>query len=302
MYLAHDGKKAVYLVFFVFGSYLISSALFLNLVLLLGAAIFGFFLKGARFTAGVIFLCFAALLLLDARLGFSFSLIYPFVFSGVAVLVLQISKEIKKGDLIFFTTLAVAVLFVAYMLVMEAKFGLFTAAVNQAKEEVVVIGDALKSFMPENDVKEYASFGAKLIDDYFIFLALIQYVFFCFINFYLLPRIFTGIPPNLGEEFSQLKMPFAGVWGVNAGLAVYLFVEGKAAMWGINIALFFLLFYFLQGISLSALFFKRYGVPVYAMVFFYLFFLANQIMWLLISFAGIIDVWFNLKKYLLKEA
>jgi hypothetical protein len=301
MHLVHDKRKAVYLILLVVGSYFVSGALFFNLASLLGAVVLGSILKKERLLLSFVLLSFLALLLLNGQLGFSFNLIYPFAFAGVSVLILNIAKDIKKGELIFYVTIGVVALFIGYMALMEMNFGLLTKTVQLAKEEVGTVGNTLKGIMPENEVKEYTSFSNKLIDDYFIFIALIQYVLFTVANVYLMPKIFTDLPVNLLEEFSQLKIPFIGIWGINAGLAIYIFATGKAATWGINVSLFFLSFYFFQGISLSALFFKRFSIPLYVSILFYIFFLANQIMWLLISLAGVADSQFNLKKYL-KEA
>ncbi len=303
MFLPPKSRKGVFLLFFIFISYFISQTLFLTLSYLLGGLIVGFALNGRKDIVSLILLLCILVLMLNEQIAVTFNLFYPFIFSGSIILLLKTRENISKGNLFFISTLLVSLFFVVYMSILEIKMGLITKTIEEtitfAKETSTSI---FKGIMDEKGLKEYQEFSSNLIKHYHPFLALLQFIIFGFLNLYLVLKIFNNLPQNLAEPFSKISINFSGVWFINLGMLAYILSEDTMiSLAGMNVALYFLAFYFFQGIATANQFFAKFGIPMYVAFFFYFFFLANHIMWFLISLIGILDVQFDIKKRL-KEA
>lgn len=263
----------------------------------------GFIVNGKKFLVTITLLMSILVLMMNERIAVSFNLIYPFLFAGSVLLIMKTFSNIEKGDIFLLSTIVVSLFFIVYMSILEVKMGLITKTVNEALLEVNDISTrVLKGVMDEKGLKDYQDFSKSLIKNYYPFLALLQFIVFGFVNLYLILKMFPDLPNNLSDPFSNISINFFGVWLINLGILLFiLFHDVKIGIIGINLVLYFLAFYFFQGIATSNQFFAKFGIPLYVAVFFYIFFLANHIMWFLISLIGILDVQFDIKKRL-KEA
>ncbi|MCX7991609.1 MAG: YybS family protein [Proteobacteria bacterium] len=303
MFLPANDRKIIFLLFIIFGSFFVSPTLYVTLSYLLGGILLGSLVKGRRVFL-VISLAFSGVILfMNDQMVFAFNLFYPYVFAGVVWLIYRYLENVNKGDIFMLSTIIVSIFFVFFMAFLEKKTGLISNTIAEAFSEVDNIsGNILKGVMDEKAVKEYQEFSKSLIKKYYPFLALLQFIIFGFVNLYIVTKLFPDIPPRLAEPFSNINISFFGVWLVNLGILLFIiFGEKGLGLIGINLALYFLAFYFFQGIATTNLFFARFGIPLFVAFFFYFFFLANHIMWFLISFIGVLDVKFDIKKRL-KEA
>ncbi len=289
-------KRVALVVAFIFGSFILSSHLFAGLSYFLGAVLLGFLVNKNWLQFSLIFAAYMVVIFFGSVT--EISVLYPAIFLIIAYFFLKVFKEIDKGTLFFWVTVTMAVLFASFMFYLEAKTAFMTHILNAAKEEIKDMSMLLKDMMTDKEKKEFITFAVGLLEKYHIFFALLQLVVFTMLNFLIMPHIFGNLPDSLSQEFSKIKIPYYGVWGINMGLILYLFQTGKLAVYGINMVLFFLSIYFFQGLSFSSAFFKRFGVPFYVAMVFFLLFLVNQAMWLVMSIIGIIDSQFNIRKFL----
>lgn len=300
MAIKHDNLRNVaYFLVLFFGSFLFLGHIVLSFSALLGAPLLGFLIKRNWVLLGATLITYYGLLTYNNML--SFHALFPLLFGVVAFVFVNIFKKAEKGTVIFFVTITLSLIFAFFMGYLEFSSGFISQIVKEAGDEIVKLSALLKDLMTEKELNDFVIFSQHLLNNYYVFFALVQIVVFVMINFYLLPFLFRGLSPELSEEFYKLKMPYYGVWGINFGLILYLFGNGKLSNYGINAVLFFVSLYFFQGLSLTSAFFKKYEVPFYISIVFMAFFLLNQLMWLLISIAGIVDAQFNIKKFL-KEA
>ncbi len=270
---------------------------------LLGGLMLGFLFNGRKEIVSLILILCILVLMLNERIAVTFNLFYPFLFAGSILLLMKTRENISKGNLFFLSTILISAFFIVYMSILEIKMGLITKTIEETIEYATETSNSLfKGIMDEKGLKEYQEFSKNLIKHYHPFLALLQFVIFGFLNLYLVLKLFKNLPDNLTEPFSKISISFSGVWFINLGMLAYLLSdEAVISTAGMNLALYFLSFYFFQGIATSNQFFTRFGIPLYVAFFFYFFFLANHIMWFLISLIGILDVQFDIKKRL-KEA
>ncbi len=303
MFSQVNDKKILFLIFVIFGAYFFASIAFVSLSYLLGGIILGSVVNGRKV---FLFLSLGLTLLvlyMNEQMVLVFNLFYPYVYAGVVWLIYKKLENVSKGDIFLLSTIIVSIFFVFYMAILEIKMGLITKTVNEAFLEVDNISEkVLKSYMDEKALLDYQEFSKSLIKRFYPFLALLQFVIFGVINLYMVLKLFPNMPERLAEPFSSINISFFGVWIVNLGIILYiLFGEVGLGLIGMNLALYFLSFYFFQGVATTNTFFSAFGIPVFVSLFFYFFFLTNHIMWFLISLIGVLDVKFNIKKRL-KEA
>lgn len=295
----NNQKKVALFVFIILCSVFFSIQLFAGLSSLLGAVLLGLIVTKRWLNFVFVLLLYLAVITYARLLGAA--AFYPIVFVLVTYLFFVMFDKIGKGTLFLLVTLILSLLFIVVMVFLEVKTGFVSETIKGAKKEIMDMANVLKDIMTEKELSEFTNFALQLLEKYYIFFALLQIVLFTALNFLLLPYLFDGLTETLAQPFYRLSIPYYGVWGINIGLILYLFQKGTVAVYGINIVLFFLAIYFFQGLSLSAAFFRKYGVPFYVATIFFAMFLINQFMWLFVSIAGIVDAQFNIKKYL-KEA
>lgn len=293
--------KAGIFVLIVIASFFISESLFINIYPLTGAVFLGLLLNKNFITTGIFMVIALIPVIFDNELAMSFAIYYPFLFAFFALLLDMLNMK-NKGNLIFYITMAIMIIFAGYMLVMEKELKLFSNTIAAVNAEVNAVGQQFKEISSEENFRDYVNFVKSITNTYAPFLFVFQYVFYNVINMYILSLFFKNMPVPFSEKFSFLQIPLVAVWGINIGLIAYLFTEEPLKTWGLNFILFFLSLYFFQGLSLLTLFCKANGIPVFFLVFFIVVLLANQAMWLLISIVGVLDTLFNFKKYLIKEA
>lgn len=303
MFSQANDRKLFLVILIIFGAYLVSPTLYVSFNYLLGGILLGSIANGKKlFIVLALGLSFI-ILFMNEQMAFAFNLFYPYIFAGVVWLIYRYLENINKGDIFLLSTIIVSVFFVFYMVLLEKKIGLVTKTVEEAFLEVDSVSSSiLKGVMDEKAIKDYQDFSKSLIKKYYPFLALLQFIIFGFVNLYIVTKLFPNIPERLAESFSSINISFFGVWIVNLGILLFIiFGENGLGLIGINLALYFLAFYFFQGIATTNVFFSKFGIPLFVALFFYFFFLANHIMWFLISFIGVLDVKFDIKKRL-KEA
>lgn len=303
MYLQAEEKKLFLLFFLIFASFFISPTLYLSLSYFLGGLLLVSILNGKRLIIVFSVVLSLVIFFMDKDMIFTFSFFYPYIFALAVWLIYRYLENLSKGDIFMLSTIIVSIFFVFFMVFLELKTGLVRRTVEEAFKEVDnVSAGLLKGVLDEKALLEYQEFSKMLIKKYYPFLAMLQFIIFGFINLYGVTKFFPQLPERLKESFSQINISFFGVWIINLGmLLLILFGENGLGLIGANVALFFLAFYFFQGVATTNLFFSKFGIPFFVAIFFYIFFLTNHIMWFLISFIGVLDVKFNLKK-LLKEA
>lgn len=294
-----DHKRVATFVLVIFVLYFFSEQFFATFSSLLGAVMLGFLLE--KKWLPLIFLIVAYLTTVFMGNVQGVVVFFPLCFLLISYLLYGIFKEQEKGTFFFWTTVMLSIFFVGIMVYFEKTEGAVSQILVEAKEEIKGMSTMLKNVMTDKEFNEYMVSTQTILDKFYIFFGLLQVVFLTFLNFAILPYLFQDLPDCFAQPFYRFKIPYYGIWGINIGLIVYIFKNGDVSIYGLNAVLFFLSLYFLQGLSLSAAIFKRFSVPFYVSLIIFVFFLLNQMMWLLISIVGIIDSQFNIKKFL-KEA
>lgn len=292
-------RNVAFLLGGIFASFLLSPQLFVGLSFLLGAVLVGLLVEGKWFS--FVALTAGYVMLLNVEGVFSGSVIYPILFSLLVFLLWKGTSSQEKGTIFFWVTVIMAILAAFALFLLEKKGGFLTLLIEETKEEIGQMTLSLRGLFTEKELKELSSYAVQLLERYHIFFALLQIVFFNSINFILLPYLFDNLPETFSQPFYRLQIPYYGIWGINIALFFYLFKTGRMALYALNVVLFFMTIYFVQGLSLSLAFFKRYNFPPLFSTALLMIFLMNQAMWFLLSVAGILDAQFNIKKFL-KEA
>ncbi len=292
-------RKVAFFIFLTFSSLFVSLQLFSVLSSMLGAVMLGFLINKRWLELTVVLAGYIGIVSYVNLVAIN--VFFPLVFLAMTYLINSLFKNIDKGALFFLVTVVLSLFFLLVVGVMEIKSGYVSQILSATKAEMTQMTEVFKQVMTPKEISEYLAYAQSLLERYHIFFALLQIVFFTFLNLALLPYLFDTLPVTLSESFYKMKIPYYGIWGINFGLILYLFKTGTIAIYGINAVLFFLSIYFIQGLSLFTAFFRKYGIPFYISLLFFTMFLINQAMWLLLSIAGIVDSQFNIKKYL-KEA
>lgn len=282
----------------------LSPGLFMTLVLLLGAV-----MLAASSTRDWPLLALALLLPAGAVLrspqdAAIFNLYYPACFGAACGGVLLATRgAARKGMVMLVAVVATAAAYAAFNLYVEARFGLVTASVAEAKHQAETFWRGLGSSMAEADIKEMSAMMSSLLDTYYPALGFMPFLAATACNLYLVRFLVPGVPVPLGEPLVRLDLPFWGLWGVIAGIAAYLFLDGRSQMLGLNVLVVSLGTYFFQGLAVTTLLFRSSGIPPFVAGFIYLFLLLSQAFWLVLAMTGVMDACFNLKKFFMtKEA
>lgn len=300
MFFRDNLKKTWFFVLSVLAIYFVSESAFITLFPLLGSVYLGLMLRRDYDYAGFFMLVSLIPVFVDNELSLSFSIFYPFLFV-ILTLMLRDKMVNNKGNIFLILSMTIAGLFYIYLLFMEKKIGLYTQMKTAFNIELKAINEQLKNVTNAEDVKDYFGTIKHIIDNYTPFIITFQFVLYNIINLYLVSILFKDLHPPFCERFGSMQVPFWGVWGINVGLIMVLFLEETFSKIGLNIVLFFLSIYFFQGLSLSTLFFKINKIPTFLVFLFLLLLLMNQVIWLLVSIIGILDTYFNFKKHF-KEA
>lgn len=300
MFFRDNLKKAWVFVLLVLALSFVSESVFITLFPLLGAIFLGFMLRKDYEFAGFFMLVSLIPVFVDNELALSFSILYPFLFVILGI-VLRDRMVNNKGSMLLVMSIITAILFLIYLIFMEKKIGLYTQMKTAFNLELRSFSEQFKNVADSEDVKDYFGTIRHIIDNYSPFIITFQFVLYNIINLYLVSLFFKDLQPPFCERFGSMQVPFWGVWGINLGLIMVLFFDEPFTKLGVNIALFFLSIYFFQGLSLSTLFFKINKIPTFLIFLFLLLLLMNQVIWLLVSIIGILDTYFNFKKHF-KEA
>lgn len=300
MFFRDNLKKTWFSVLFVIGFYFVSEYFFVTLFPLLGSVFLGLMLRKDYEYAGFFMLVALIPVIIDRELALSFSVYYPFLFV-ILGLIFRDKMIDNKGVIFLYTSIIIAGVFFIYLFFMEKEIGLYTQIKSAFNIELKSVSEQIKNVSNSDDVQDYFGTIKNVINNYSLFLIAFQFVLYNVLNLYLVSLFFKDLLPPFSEKFGHMQVPFWGVWGINLGLIMVLFLDDYFSKIGVNIILFFLSIYFFQGLSVSTLFFKINKIPAFLIFLFLLLLLMNQVIWFLISVIGILDTYFNFKKHF-KEA
>jgi uncharacterized protein YybS (DUF2232 family) len=101
--------------------------------------------------------------------------------------------------------------------------------------------------------------------------------------------------PDFGD-LTRWKMPDKYVWLVIVSAVSVMLPLGDFRLFGLNILLLLMFFYFLQGLAIVSFFFRKKSVPVFVRIIGYFLIFVQQYLLLLIVGVGLIDVWADFRK------
>jgi hypothetical protein len=129
-------------------------------------------------------------------------------------------------------------------------------------------------------------------------LLLLGILFGVILNYYLARHI-DGIRSRNGERrdpfFSSWCISDWWIWGLILALSLYLCPVPYKWL-GLNLLLFFLGLYLLQGIAVCSSLLQRWHLPLIVRVFVYLLSITHPFLLLLLAGLGLLDVWLNFRK------
>ncbi|MEI8355195.1 MAG: YybS family protein [Deltaproteobacteria bacterium] len=109
------------------------------------------------------------------------------------------------------------------------------------------------------------------------------------------------LTPLVFDDFSRFKNPDQMIWVlIAAGFALMLndVLVTKVAL---NILLVTLSLYFIQGLSITSYFFKKYPVPGFLKILFYLMLVIQPYLTVLVAAVGVIDLWCGFRTPKIRE-